>query len=89
MSYQTQEMPGEDQARGQRDDHYRNVIALTWAIGPAVESNRCYQRQEASAEGNARLDNTHSPHRRSSRRAGLYDSPVENDGFEFLVPRTR
>ena len=35
-----QEMSAENQSRGQRDDHYRNVIALAGAIGAAVKDNR-------------------------------------------------
>jgi hypothetical protein len=60
MSDQGQEMPAENQARRQRDDHYRNVIALAGAIGAAVKDNRYYQHQEGCAQGSARLDHTHS-----------------------------
>jgi hypothetical protein len=41
-SYQTHEMPSEDQARNQRDDHYRNVISFSRLIGPAVKNHRYY-----------------------------------------------
>jgi hypothetical protein len=40
-------MPAEDQARSERDDHYRNVVSLAGAIGATVKGDRHYQHQEA------------------------------------------
>jgi len=40
-------MPAEDQARGQRDDHYRDVVALAGAIRTAVKDNRYCEHQKA------------------------------------------
>jgi hypothetical protein len=38
-------MPAEDQARGQCDDHYRDVVALAGAIRTAIKDD-CYREQE-------------------------------------------
>jgi hypothetical protein len=35
-------MSAENQAGSQRNDHYRDVIALARAIGPAIKDNRYY-----------------------------------------------
>jgi hypothetical protein len=42
-------MSAENQAGGQRNDHYRDVIALAGAIGAAIKDNRYCQQQEACA----------------------------------------
>jgi hypothetical protein len=42
-------MSAENQAGSQRNDHYRDVIALAGAIGAAIKDNRYCQRQEACA----------------------------------------
>ena len=49
ISYSGEEMSAENQAGSQRNDHYRDVIALAGAIGAAVKDNRYCQRQEPCA----------------------------------------
>src|SRR5215472_12069485 len=52
-------MPAKDQARGQCNDHYRNVVELAGTVGAAVENNRDEQHNEAYSQPAAGLDNTH------------------------------
>ena len=52
-------MPTEDQARSERNDHYRNVVSLAGAVRATVEGNRYHQHQEACTQSGARLDHTH------------------------------
>ena len=59
IRYQADQMPQQDQARGQRDDHYRDVVALAWAIRAAVKDDRHRQHEEACTERSARFDQTH------------------------------
>jgi hypothetical protein len=40
-------MPAEDQTRAQRDDHYRDVVALAGVIRTAVKDNRNCEHQKA------------------------------------------
>jgi hypothetical protein len=42
-------MPPEHQARRDRDDHDRDVVALARAIGATVKGNGHHQDQEACA----------------------------------------
>src|SRR5215472_5734509 len=56
---QSQQMPAKDQARGQCNDHYRNVVELAGTVGAAVENNRDEQHNEAYSQPAAGLDNTH------------------------------
>src|SRR5215467_6113263 len=52
-------MPAKDQARGQCNDHYRNVVELAGTVGAAVENNRDKQHNEAYSQPATGLDNTH------------------------------
>src|SRR5215471_13928195 len=56
---QSQQMPAKDQARGQCNDHYRNVVELAGTVGAAVENNRDKQHNEAYSQPATGLDNTH------------------------------
>ena len=48
-------MPPEHQARGERDDHHGNVVALARAIRAPIENDR-RQNEEGCAERGTRLD---------------------------------
>jgi hypothetical protein len=51
----------EDQARGEGDDHHRDVVELARAIGTTVEDDRGGEDEQANHECDTRLDQTHTP----------------------------
>ena len=52
-------MPAENQARGQCDNHKRDVVSLAGAIRTPIKDDCYCKHQEACTQGRARLDNTH------------------------------
>ena len=52
-------MPSEDQGRGKRDDHGRDIVSFAGAVRPPIEGSRERQNQETCAERRAGLDDTH------------------------------
>jgi hypothetical protein len=51
----------EDQARGEGNDHHRDVVELARAIGAAVEDDRGGKEEQANRECDTRLDQAHAP----------------------------
>jgi hypothetical protein len=51
----------EGQARGEGDDHQRDVVELARAIGTAVEDDRGGKEEQANGECDTRLDQAHAP----------------------------
>ena len=72
-------MPAKDQNRGQRDNHYRNVVRLAGAIGAAVEDNRYTENEQRRGQRTARLDDAHSAALGAVRRLrdGAVGQPID------------
>jgi hypothetical protein len=75
----------EDEARGEGDDHHRDVVELARAIGTAVEDDRGGKQEQANRECDTCLDQAHAP---TTGRAKSENLPIFAHGSD-ISPASR
>jgi hypothetical protein len=80
---QCQQVSAEDQARGEGDDHHRDVIEHARAIGTAVEDDRGGKEEQANRECDTRLDQAHAPTTRAKAEINCFSLPIFAHGSDI------